>query len=43
MDYKFVYDNKEYVLTDNNCDGIFFEGENEITGLSLDIILNASK
>ncbi|AJH02012.1 hypothetical protein LF65_05498 [Clostridium beijerinckii] len=41
MDYKFVYDNKEYVLTDNNCDGIFFEGENEITGLSLDIILNA--
>lgn len=41
MDYKFVYDNKEYILTEENCEGIFFDDENEVTGLSLDIILNA--
>lgn len=41
MDYKLIYDNKEYILTKENCEGIFFDGENEITGLSLDIILNA--
>jgi hypothetical protein len=41
MDYKFVYDNKEYILTTENCEGIFFDDENEVTDLSLDIILNA--
>ena len=41
MDYKFVYDNKEYILAKENCEGIFFDDENEIISLSLDIILNA--
>ena len=41
MDYKFVYDDKEYILTKENCEGMFFDDENEITGLSIDIILNA--
>ena len=41
MNYKFVYDNKEYILTEENCEGIFFDEENEVTGLSLDIVLNA--
>lgn len=40
MDYRFVYDNKEYILTKENCEGIFFEDENEVTGLSLDTILS---
>lgn len=43
MDYKFIYDNKEYILTEENCEGIFFDDENEVTGLSLDMILNALK
>ena len=41
MDYKFVYDEKDYILTEENCEGIFFDEENEVTGLSLDIILSA--
>ncbi|WP_252227077.1 DUF3785 family protein [Clostridium sp. ZBS2] len=44
MEYKFVYDDKEYVLNKENCDGIFLDSDNEveeIEGLSLDIILNA--
>ena len=41
MDYKFVYDGKEYILTEENCEGIFFDEENEVTGLSLDTILSA--
>lgn len=41
MDYKFVHDNKEYILTTENCEGIFFENETEVTGLSLDTILSA--
>jgi hypothetical protein len=41
MDYKFVYDEKEYILTEENCEGIFFDDENEVTGLSLDTILGA--
>lgn len=41
MDYKFVHDSKDYILTKENCEGMFFEYENEITGLSVDIILNA--
>lgn len=41
MDYKFIYENKEYILTKENCEGIFLDEENEVTGLSLDIILNA--
>lgn len=41
MNYKFIYDNKEYVLTQENCEGIFFDEENEVKGLSVDIVLNA--
>ena len=41
MDYKFIYDEKEYILTEENCEGIFFDEENEVTGLSLDTILSA--
>lgn len=41
MDYRFIHDNKEYILSKENCEGIFFNDENEITGLSLDIILDA--
>lgn len=41
MEYKFTYDNKEYVLTHNNCEGIFFENDEEIKGITLDIILEA--
>jgi hypothetical protein len=41
MDYKFVHDSKEYILTKENCEGIFFDDQNEITGLSVDIILSA--
>ncbi len=41
MDYKFVYEGKEFVLTEENCEGIFFDSENEVTGLSVATILNA--
>ena len=41
MDYKFINNNKEYILTEENCEGIFFDDENQVTGLSLEIILNA--
>ena len=41
MDYKFVHDSKEYILAEENCEGIFFNDQNEITGLSVDIILSA--
>jgi hypothetical protein len=41
MDYKFVYDEKEYILTEENCEGIFFDDENEVTGLSVNTILSA--
>jgi hypothetical protein len=41
VDYKFAYDNKDYLLTNENCEGLFFEDDNEIVGLSLDLILNA--
>lgn len=41
MDYKFVYNDKEYILTTENCEGLFFDDENEVRGLSVDIILGA--
>lgn len=41
MDYKFIYDNKEYILTQENCEGIFFDEENEVKGLSIDVVLSA--
>ena len=41
MDYKFVYDDKEYILTKENCEGTFFNDENEVTGLSIDSVLSA--
>ncbi len=40
MDYRFIYENKEYILTDENCEGIFFGDESEVTNLSVDLILN---
>ena len=41
MDYRFVYDEKEYILTEENCEGIFFDDENDVTGLSVNTILSA--
>lgn len=41
MEYKFIHEDKEYVLTEENCEGIFFADENVVTGLSEDIILTA--
>lgn len=41
MSYKFVNDSKEYILTEENCEGIFFDEDNEVIGLSVDIILSA--
>lgn len=41
MEYKFVHNDKEYVLTKENCEGIFFDDETKIPGLSIDIILSA--
>lgn len=41
MDYKFTYDNKEYILNSKSCEGIFFENDNEITGVSLETILES--
>lgn len=41
MEYKFIYDDKDYTLNKKNCEGIFFEEDNEISGLTLDIILEA--
>lgn len=41
MNYKFVNDSKDYILTEENCEGIFFDEDNEVTGLSVDIILSA--
>lgn len=42
MDYKFVHDEKEYILRNENCEGIFFDDENEVTGLTVDIILSGN-
>ncbi|SFD43322.1 DUF3785 family protein [Clostridium uliginosum] len=44
MEYKFIYDNKDYVLSEENCDGIFYESEEEnddVKDVSLDMILTA--
>lgn len=41
MEYKFTSDNKEYILDHNNCEGIFFENDEEIEGVTLDTILGA--
>lgn len=41
MNYKFIYDNKEYILTQENCEGIFFDEESVVKGLSIDIVLDA--
>lgn len=41
MNYKFIYDNKEYILAQENCEGIFFDEENVVKGLSIDIVLDA--
>lgn len=41
MNYKFISDNKEYILTEENCQGIFFYDDNEVKGLSVTTVLNA--
>ena len=41
MDYKFTYNDKEYILNSDNCEGIFFENDDEILGITLDTILSA--
>jgi hypothetical protein len=41
MNYNFIYDNKEYTLTQENCEGIFFIDDNEVVDLSVDTVLNA--
>ncbi|ETJ16633.1 DUF3785 family protein [Clostridium butyricum] len=41
MEYKFTYNSKEYTLSSKNCEGIFFENDEEIKGLSLETILEA--
>ena len=40
MDYKFNYDTKEYILTEDNCEGVFFN-EEEITNFDLNTVLKA--
>lgn len=40
MNYKFNYENKEYILNEDNCEGLFFN-EDEIIGFSLDAVLEA--
>lgn len=41
MDYKFIHNNKEYLLSEDNFDGMFFDEDNEISGLTLYIVLKA--
>ena len=41
MEYKFLFNNKEYILNEEKCEGIFFSGEDEVSGLTLDTILSA--
>lgn len=41
MEYKFISDNKDYILNNDNCEGIFFENDEKIEGITLDTILEA--
>lgn len=41
MEYKFLFNNKEYILNEEKCEGIFFSSEDEVSGLTLDTILSA--
>ncbi|AOR24694.1 DUF3785 family protein [Clostridium taeniosporum] len=44
MEYKFLYDNKEYQLNKENCEGIFLNSDNdieEIENLSVELILSS--
>lgn len=41
MEYKFIFNDNEYILNEENCDGIFFYDDNEIDGISIDLVLNA--
>ena len=41
MDYKFTFNDKEYILSPDNCEGIFFENDDEISGITLETILSA--
>lgn len=40
MDYKFNYGTKEYILAEDNCEGLFFN-EEEISGFDLNSVLEA--
>jgi hypothetical protein len=41
MEYKFKFNDKEYTLSQGNCDGLFNDENNEVKGISLDLILEA--
>ena len=41
MEYKFTCNDREYILNSNNCEGIFFENDDEISGITLETILSA--
>lgn len=41
MEYKFLFNDKEYILNSENCEGIFFGGEDDVKNISLDTILAA--
>lgn len=38
--YKFVYDEKEYVLSESNCSGLINDEENPVEGIDLSNIIN---
>ena len=42
MEYKFNFDGKDFILNEDNCEGIFF-GDEEISGIDFDLILTALK
>ena len=41
MEYRFTSNNKDYILNNENCEGIFFENDQVIEGITLDTILEA--
>ena len=41
MEYKFLFNNKEYILNNENCEGIFFGSKDEVKNISLDTVLAA--
>ena len=39
MEYTFNFDNKNFILSNNNCEGLFF-GDEELCGVNIDLILD---